>query len=141
MSPQVAEDKADDAPQVSHALLEVVIPDLRKLALVPLKDVPQGGLRIQPAVADGRLHLFGQHRVGEQQPVRVEDVGVLLIAPLGRAGDPGVELLGRGGAGALEPPDLVGSLCGVQLPGRAVHRTLIETISTGDGYARSQWSA
>ena len=93
------------------------------------------------ADADGRLHLFDQHRVDEQQPVRVEDVGVLLIAPLGCASDPGVELLGRSGAGALEPPDLVGGLCGGQLPGRAGHRTLIETISTGDGYARSQWSA
>ena len=76
---QVPEDKTDDAAQVRYALLEVLIPDLRKLALVPLQDVLQGGPRVQAMVSDGQLNLISQRRVRKHLAMSMKDGGVVLL--------------------------------------------------------------
>src|SRR5947209_12090438 len=52
--------------------------------------------------------LFRSGRVAEHQPVGAEDGRLLLADLLRDPGDDGIQLVGRGRAGVLEPADLAG---------------------------------
>ena len=112
---QLGHDAADHVAHVGHALAQVLVLDLREQLGVLVERLVQGGGGIDVAIEDGRLDLADEGGVAEQQAMGAEDGGLVLADLLRDAGDDGVEFLGGGGAGPVEPADLAGQGGFVQL--------------------------